>query len=331
MTNPNSKNNLTVLLVLLLVVILGGGLLIYKLTATHSKPSPTAQQEIPVPQPLSTEPVSNQTETPENQTPDNASAAADQPVPAFVQTMIDMQKKAAQQQSAAKASLHQSNLSFDQNARGSKVTSMRTTRSSDACHIFPTYTNYPHPVCTLYTYEDHSSSIVLFSQNILRERMDFKNTDDKTPMQKITLYENGQIESLEFHPSPTESKQFTFTRDGLFSSKIVRSNNQATEMIAFPAFKTDPKMPMIQYAFSIGENKVQTYSLKKSEFPNFTYQKQILTPSQQQDLGLVSGKMNEQGKVILSDQMILPARSQWKNAPAYCSLYPHDCISQPKI
>ena len=321
---------MTVLLVLLLVVILGGGLLIYKLTATHSKPSPTAQQEISVPQPLSTEPVSNQTETPENQTPDNASAAADQPVPAFVQTMIDMQEKVARQP-AIKAILHQNNLSFDQNARGSKVTSMRTTRSSDACHIFPTYTNYLHPVCTLYTYEDHSSSVVLFSQNVLRERMDFKDMNDKTPMQKITLREDGQIDTLEFYPSPTESKQFTFTRDGLFSSKIVRSNNQATEMIAFPAFKTDPKTPMLQYAFSIGTNKVQTYTLKESNFPNFTYQKQILTPSQQQDLGLVSGKMDEQGKVILSDQMILPARRQWKNAPAYCSLYPHDCISQPKI
>lgn len=328
MTNPNSKNNLTVLLALLLVVILGGGLLIGKLTATHSEPSPTAQQEISSSQTLATEPVPGPTETPENQTLQDTAASSDQPVPAFVQTMIDMQKKAAQQQSAAKASLHQSNLSFDQNARGSKVTSMRTTRSSDACHIFPTYTNYPHPVCTLYTYEDHSSSIVLFSQNILRERMDFKNTDDKTPVQKITLYENGQIESLEFHPSPTESKRFTFSRDGLFSSKTIRSNNQTTEMIAFSTLKTDPKMPMIQYAFSIGENKVQTYSLKKSDFPNFTYQKQIFTPSEKQDLGLVSGKMDEQGQVILSDQMILPARSHWKNAPAYCTLYPHDCITQ---
>ncbi|MBR3632620.1 MAG: hypothetical protein IKN49_06160 [Elusimicrobiaceae bacterium] len=328
MTNPNSKNNLTVLLVLLLVVILGGALLIHKITATHSEPEPTAQQEIPVSQPFSTESVPNPSETSENQTPENVSASADQPLPPLMQTMIDMQKKADQQQSATEAPLHQSNLSFDQNARGSKVTSMRTTRSSAACHIFPTHTNYLHPVCTLYTYEDHSSSVVLFSQNVLRERMDFKDMNDKTPIQKITLYKNGQIDTLEFYPSPTESKLFTFTSDGLFSSKTIRSNNQTTEMIAFSTLKTDPKMPMIQYAFSIGENKVQTYSLKKSEFPNFIYQKQILTPSEKQDLGLVSGKMDEQGQVILSDQMILPARSHWKNAPDYCALYPHDCITQ---
>ena len=112
----------------------------------------------------------------------------------------------------------------------------------------------------------------------------------------------------------------TSYKDGFMSARSV-----------FSAYKEGELRPILQYGHSPEPNTLHLYSLQNCVGSTCSYQKQLVTADGIQEMGVVNGELNKDGTVALQNGPLLPARRNWEKAVDYCKMYPHDCISQPKI